>query len=114
MLHDLLLKNSDEVLLAIAKIDITNDTENIAQKQTSVSDISFITPVGTEEEITALLLEQQKIERFIQPRDFLMQELLDRLTDIEIVATFGGEELNPAPTTTTTTAAPTTTTTTAG
>lgn len=106
MIHDLFLKNSSAVLLGIAKIDISNDTENIGQKQVSVNDISFNPAVGDQEEASAIIEQQNKIERFVQPRNFLMQDLLDQLTEIEVVAEFEGELLNtlPSPTTTTTTA----------
>jgi len=116
MLHDLLLKNEEDTLLGIAKIDISNDETNIAQKQVSLNFITKAEPPFSfdTEDVTAFELEQEKVERFIQPKNYLMSDLLSDLTDIDIVAEFDGEELNPVPTTTTTTAAPTTTTTTAG
>lgn len=89
MIYDLFLNNSAGVLLGIAKLDISSNTENIGQKQVSISDISFNPPSGEDEkEVATIVAQQQKIERFIQPRDFLMQDLLDQLTNIEVIAKF--------------------------
>lgn len=111
MIQDLTLTNSAGAVLGYAKIDITNDTVNVTQKQISVDDISFTPVIGVDDAAKlAFKTLQQKIEAFIQPRNFLFKDLIAKFTSINVTVTFKGSALNA--TTTTTTAAPTTTTTT--
>jgi len=106
MQHDLILKdNTDNTTIGVAKIDITNDRQNVNQKQTTVNHISF-TPDLDEEKVAL----QNKVERFILPKNYLMQDLVDQLAAINVQATLDEQVL--VETTTTTTASMTTSTTT--
>lgn len=97
MQHDLILKdNTDNTTIGVAKIDITNDRQNINQKQTTVNHISFIPDLDEEK-----MELQNKVEKFILPMNYLMQDLVDQLNAINIQASLN-EQVLVATTTTTT------------
>lgn len=115
MLHDLiLLDKKDGKAVGSAKIDITFDRENVNQKQVSVNDFTFFPVKGTEEVIVEKNTLLEKIERFIQPMNYLMQEVVDKFNSIGVEVELDGVKLQPTvqPTTTTTTLPEETTTTT--
>lgn len=114
MLHDLNLNNQQGEILGIAKIDITNDNVNISQKMINIDWFSFVSyqDLKDEEEqkkIEEKRLLQLKIERNIPPREYLFNDLLIKLKNIEVYCEFEGNLIEPSilgdSTTTTTTVA---------
>lgn len=109
MLHDLTLNTTDGGFVGFAKIDISNDTQNIGTKQVSVNSFTLIPPSEDDDELEGIEAAQSVVEKFITPRNYLMQDLVDQFHAINIVVELNGDQV--AFTTTTTTAATTTTTT---
>lgn len=117
MLHDLTLKSGSGDTVCIAKIDVSNDDENLNGKMINVNHFSFIPLKEGEIRLEEKVKAQKDIDAYVQKREMTFKALIDVLTSIRIVAVYQDETMNILPTTTTTstTAAPsTTTTTTAG
>lgn len=110
MLHDIILKDSDDNLVGVFKVDISNERTNIEQKQVSVNYFIKGELDPDSEDFEARKLVQEKVEKMIPPMNYLCQDLINKLDLIKVSASLDGIDLVPSTTTTTTEATTTTTT----
>lgn len=93
MLQDLTIKK-DDITIAVAKVDIAGTTGNVKQKQVCIQYISYIdaaTVLGaTEEEIAAMKVDQDLVEKNASLKNQLFGELVIGFQNLGMTVVLGG------------------------